>query len=220
MGFAKDVMTADRAVAPRRWPEGKEPLSLILAELCDETRHEGVTLGDIISRLGRRSFGALLFFFAIPNVLPLPPGSSSILGLPLLLLAPQVALGVREPWLPRKLDDHEFKRADLRRFFGKIIPMLEKVEFLSKPRLTWLFGAVGDRLIGLACTLLAFVLILPIPFGNLAPAICIGAFGLALFQRDGFIALAGYGLLAVCGGLIWGGVQVGINLLTKVIAAF
>jgi hypothetical protein len=213
-------MTAETIAAPRQWPAGKEPLSHILRELSDEGRTEAVTLGEIIHRLGPRSFGALLFFFAIPNVLPLPPGSSTILGLPLLLLAPQVALGVGEPWLPRKLDDHAFKPSDLRRFFGRIIPTLEKVEFLSKPRLTWMFGRVGDRVMGLLCTLLAIVLILPIPLGNLAPAFCIGAFGLALFQRDGIIALAGYGLFAVSTGLLWAGAKVGIALVTKAIETF
>ena len=50
-----------------------------------------VSVGEIVDRFGTRAFGALLFIFALPNLLPLPPGSSTVLGAPLLLLAPQVA---------------------------------------------------------------------------------------------------------------------------------
>lgn len=181
--------------------QAAEPLSTVLSELCHET-NDAISVGEIVDRFGSRAFGALLFIFAIPNVLPLPPGSSSILGLPLLLLAPQVAIGVRAPWLPRFAKDKTFKAADLQRLFSGIIPRLRSVERISRPRLGFMFGPVGDRLIGLICSLLAFVLILPIPLGNLAPALCIGALALGLFQRDGVIALVGYIMAAVSLGLL------------------
>jgi hypothetical protein len=196
-----------------------EPLSAILTEFCED-EHGAISVGEIVDRFGARAFGALLFIFSVPNVLPLPPGSSSILGLPLLLLAPQVAIGVRAPWLPRFIDDRKIKPSDLKRWLGRIIPRLRSVERLSRPRLLFLFGPIGDRVIGLICTLLACVLILPIPLGNLAPAICIGAFALALFQRDGVIALVGYLMASVSLGLLIlsaGAVSLAI---TKMIGAF
>ena len=182
--------------------EKREPLSGVLQDLCDEDPDIPITMGQIVERFGRRAFGALLFFFAIPNALPLPPGSSSILGLPILLFAPQVLLGFRRPWLPKFFYEREVKPTDLAKLFGAIIPRLEAVEKVSKPRLTFIFGPIGDRIIGAVCLLLGIVLIFPIPLGNLAPAICIGALGLGLFQRDGLIALAGYGVFAVSLGLL------------------
>lgn len=184
--------------SPRR---PAEPLSAILTEFCEDA-DGAISVGEIVDRFGPRAFGALLFIFSVPNVLPLPPGSSTILGLPLVLLAPQVALGVRAPWLPRFVDDRKIKPSDLKHWLGGIIPKLRSVEKLSRPRLHFLFGPVGDRVIGLICTLLALVLILPIPLGNLAPALCIGAFALALFQRDGVIALVGYLMASVSLGLL------------------
>ena len=65
---------------------------------------------------------------------------------------------------------------------------------VSKPRLVFLFGPVGERLIGLVCLALALVLILPIPGGNILPAMAVSALAFALIQRDGLIALIGYGL--------------------------
>ena len=183
----------------RRAPE---PLSKVLAELCVESGQGAITVGEIVDRFGSRAFGALLFIFAIPNVLPLPPGSSTVLGMPLVLLAPQVAIGVRAPWLPRFIDERHIKASDLARMFSRIIPRLRAVEKLSRPRLHYLFGPIGERLIGVVCTLLALVLILPIPLGNLAPAITIGALSLGLFQRDGVIVLIGYLFTAISIGLL------------------
>jgi hypothetical protein len=177
-----------------------QPLSAILRELCTEDR---ITVGEIVDRFGRRAFGALLFIFSTPNLLPLPPGSSTLLGAPLVLLSPQVALGVHAPWLPRFVDDREISGTDLTRFFGRLLPAVERFEKISRPRLLFLFGAMGDRLIGLVCTLLALVLILPIPFGNLLPALTIGVLAFSLVQRDGFFALLGYGLAAASGAVLF-----------------
>lgn len=181
--------------------DGRKPLSQMLTDLCDDPREETL-VGDIVHSFGRRAFGALLFVFAVPNMLPLPPGSSTVLGAPLMLLAPQIALGVAAPWLPHLVRRRSIKTNDLRGVFSRLLPMLQRVERLSRPRLFFLFGPVGDRLIGLICTLLAFVLILPIPFGNLLPAFTIGALALALFQRDGVIALIGYISAAISTGVL------------------
>lgn len=187
--------------------ERRRPLSELLADLGDDPDPQ-VTVGEIVHRLGRRSFGALLFVFSAPNWLPLPPGSSTFLALPLLLLAPQIALGIRGPWLPGFVDRRTLKRADLANGLNKLIPTLRKIEKVSRPRLTFLFGPLGDRLIGLTVTLLSLVLLLPIFLGNMAPAAAIAAFGLALVQRDGILALIGYAIAGVSVGLLVVGWQV------------
>jgi len=180
--------------------EGDRPISEILQELCEQ---DSVRIGDIIDRFGGRAFGALLFVFSIPNLLPLPPGSSTILGAPLLLLAPQLALGVSGPWLPRFVDNRSLSGADLDKAFGRLIPWVQRVERISRPRIELFFGAIGDRIIGAICSALAFVLILPIPLGNLLPALTIGFFGFALFSRDGIFAIVGYVLAGVSAFLIY-----------------
>ncbi len=173
-----------------------DSLSSLLKEL-GEGPPGPITVGEMIDHFGRRAFGAALFVFSAPNLLPLPPGSSTILGLPLLLIAPQLALGVRRPWLPKALARRSVDREVLTRAFARLIPSLQKVERLTAPRLSLLFGPIGDRLIGVVCTLLVLVLILPIPLGNMLPASAIAALGLSLVQRDGALALAGYLLAAL-----------------------
>lgn len=177
--------------------EHKQSLSEILKELCETPDEEAVTVGEIAQRLGRRSFGAFLFAFSVVNALPLPPGSTAVLGLPMLIIAPQVALGARSPWLPKAVRNRHLRGTDLDRLFGKALPRIEKAERLSRARLTFLFGPIGDRVIGLFITLLALVIVLPIPFGNMAPSITSAALSLALFQRDGVLALIGYAFTAI-----------------------
>ena len=166
------------------------PRSDSLRELGDQRRD--VTLAELVERFDNRAFGAVLFLFAVACALPLPPGSSTILGAPLVLLAPQVAMGSRTPWLPRGVRDRTLDAATLRHVSVRLAGLLERVERVSRPRLKFLFGEVGGRMIGVVCTLLALVLILPIPLGNVLPAAAVAAFSLALVLRDGALAILGY----------------------------
>src|SRR5271156_3852112 len=57
--------------------------------------------------------GPILFILTLPILLPLPPGVSMVLALPLLLVAPQIVIGRREIWLPKALSHRTIKRAPL-----------------------------------------------------------------------------------------------------------
>jgi hypothetical protein len=175
-------------------------LSELLNQLCEGSGP--LTVGEMVAHFGERAFGALLFAFSVPNLLPLPPGSSTILGAPLLLLAPQLMFGVQHPWLPRPVKNKTIDRAALAKALEKIIPRLRRFEKISKNRLDFVFGGFGDRLIGLVCTLLAAVLILPIPLGNMLPAASVGALSFGLVQRDGAVVLAGYGIALASVGIL------------------
>jgi hypothetical protein len=181
--------------------EDHRSLSALLQEL-NRGEADTILVDEVVDHFGRRAFGALLFIFALPNLLPLPPGSTTVLGLPLVLIAPQLALGVPNLWLPRALGRRAVRRADLRRAIDRFSPPLRRIERLLAPRLEWIFGPVGDRLVGLVCTVLAIVLILPIPLGNVLPALTIATLSLGLTQRDGVVGLAGYGLAAASVGVV------------------
>lgn len=160
-----------------------------------------LTVGQMLAAFDSRAFGAMLLVFGLLNTLPLPPGSSTILSLPILFLAPQIAMGADTPWLPRGLVDKPLKRGDLRGLFRRLGPIVRKMELITRPRLRPLFAPLGERAIGVICTLLALVLVLPIPLGNLAPGATVAVLALALLQRDGILALLGY-LMAVGSGAL------------------
>ena len=52
-----------------------------------------ISIGDVLNAFGDRAFGALMLLFAAPNMLPLPPGMSAVLGAPLLFITAQLMLG-------------------------------------------------------------------------------------------------------------------------------
>jgi hypothetical protein len=162
-----------------------------------------LTVGEMLDAFDSRAFGAMLFVFGALNTLPLPPGSSTILSLPILLLAPQIALGADAPWLPRRVVDRPLKRDELRGLFRRLTPIVKYMELITRPRLTWIFTPLGERMIGVVCTLLALVLVLPIPLGNLAPGATVAILSLALLQRDGLLALLGYLMAAVSAALLF-----------------
>jgi hypothetical protein len=178
-----------------------ESLSDVIESFGEDTRPV-LTVGQMLEQFDSRAFGAMLLVFGLLNCLPLPPGSSTILSLPILLLAPQIAWGSDIPWLPRKLIEHPLRRDDLRGLFRRLTPIVRRMELVTRPRLQILFGPVGERLIGVVCTLLALVLILPIPLGNLAPGATVAVLALALLQRDGLLVLLGYLMAAVSVGLL------------------
>jgi hypothetical protein len=181
--------------------EEAKPLSRLLREIASPPEGR-ISIDEIVRRFGRRALGGVLFVFSIPNLLPLPPGSSTVLGLPLVLAAPQLMAGSEKLWLPRSLACRGVDRAALAKGFDKLLPRLETIETLLAPRLGFLFGPWGDRVVGLVCTLLALVLILPIPFGNLLPACAVCLMSLGLMQRDGIVLLIGYAVAGVSAGVL------------------
>ncbi|MDH4384600.1 MAG: exopolysaccharide biosynthesis protein [Caulobacter sp.] len=191
------------------------PLSQVMADIAAEPGPM-VTVGEIVERLGGRAFGAMLFVFSAPNWLPLPPGSSTFLAAPLVVLTPQLLAGVKSPWLPEFIARRAIQRKTLAKAFGALIPWLKRIEHVSRPRLIFLFGPLGQHLIGAICLVLSLVLLLPIPLGNMAPAAAIALFGLAMVQRDGLLALLGLAVTAVSGGLL----LLAVGIITTAVNAF
>ena len=180
-------------------PAGSGALSTVLRSLAHDASRERVTVADLLAALGDRALGALLFVFAFPNVLPTPPGTSTILGAPLVFLAAQLAFG-RAPWLPSVVARRSMPRADFALLVRRIAPWLERAERLLRPRLTGLALPPMEYAVGGLCLLLAIVLVLPIPLGNMLPALAISLLALGVLERDGVWVLAG--LAAAAAGLV------------------
>ncbi|WP_454718420.1 exopolysaccharide biosynthesis protein [Caulobacter segnis] len=179
-----------------------------------------LTVGQMLEAFESRAFGAMLLVFGLLNCLPLPPGSSTILSLPILFLAPQIAMGAETLWLPRGLIEKPLKRADLRGLFKRLGPIVRSMELITRPRLRPMFAPLGERAIGVVCTLLALVLVLPIPLGNLAPGATVAVLALALLQRDGVLALLGYLMALGSGALLFVSAHVVVMAVRKLLGVF
>jgi len=177
------------------------PLSQVV---CDLARSEAATmsLGELVDAFGASALAGLILVFGLACALPLPPGATTVFGAPLLLLSPQLLFDQPAPWLPRKLRERRLAMPQLRRVLERMAPWLRRMEAVSRPRLGFVVGRQGRRLMGLICTVFAFVLILPIPLGNMLPAATVSVFSLALIQRDGVVAMAGYAFAAASVGVL------------------
>jgi hypothetical protein len=178
-------------------------LSQILTQIADDETRQRITLGDLIAALHDRAIGALIFVFAFPNTIPLPPGASSILGAPLLFLTAQLALG-RPAWLPKIIATRSIDRLHFATVVHRIAPWLARAERLLRPRVRILTQPPFEYLIGAVCLMLSIILFLPIPMGNMPPAIAICLFALAILERDGIWVLAAFGAAIAAVAIVWG----------------
>lgn len=161
-----------------------EKLSELLERLARQAG-DRVTIREIATALDDRSFGAFLLVFALPNLIPLPPGATMVLGLPMVFVAWQILIGYQKVWLPRALAEYAVDRATFQRMVERVSPWLRRAETWVRPRNWPLDGPLRERLFGLFVLLLAIICVLPIPFGNWPPAFAIAVLGVAHTERDG-----------------------------------
>jgi len=169
----------------------KRRLSALFADIAADPQRERVSVGDLLDAFSNRAFGPLIFIFAVPNMLPVTaPGFTAVLGLPLVFLTFQLMIGKPHPWLPRLIAERSFSREDFGRVERRLAPWLQRIERMIRPRLLALTEPLGERLIGLLGLVLAVIIFLPIPLGNMLPAFALSLLSLGLLERDGLMILA------------------------------
>ena len=198
---------------------GGPPLSDVLQRLAEDGERERISIGDLLAALSDRALGALLFVFACPNVLPALPGTSVILGAPLVLLAAQLAFK-RKPWLPGFIARRSMARPDFQALMHRVCPWLRRAEKMLRPRASaWALPPM-EYVVGLVCLLLAIVVLLPIPLGNMLPALAISLLALGVLERDGLWIVAGLATAAAAAVLVSGVVFASVQALLYVMVHF
>ncbi|MBF0143944.1 MAG: exopolysaccharide biosynthesis protein [Magnetococcales bacterium] len=201
----EDHVPADDELEPE--PPSRILASRLLHEFAERWGQERVRLRDIVDVLGDRAYGLLLLVFAAPNIIPSPvPGLSGILGVPLVLAAYQLAHGRRHPWFPSWLAERSIASADFRTAVGKVVPWLGRVERFLRPRYRAICRPPAERFLGAFCLILAVVMALPIPLGNMLPALAVSLIALGLIEHDGLAITTGIVLglvsLAIVAGVV------------------
>ena len=171
-------------------PVADEVTSVLLRRVLAELPTQNVRIGHVVRQLRRRSFGGLFILLAILGLLP---GISAFAGLAMIVPGVQLARGLRAPLLPRVVRRRVIDRDVLQAFGAKALPWLDRVERLVRPRWLALTFTPMPSVIGCIMVGLASVIILPLPFSNLPPAIAIFCLSLGMLERDG--VLIGIGLL-------------------------
>lgn len=197
-----DPATPDPEDDRRRDAAGRPPrkrLSDILTGIAGDTSRDVISIGNLMALLGGRARAALILIFAFPNALPAIPGTSGILGLPLLYLTFQMMLG-RMPWLPKIIADRGLPRDRFAQIIDKLVPWLSRLERTLRPRWLWLTRPRAEQFWGFVCLILAIVLTLPVPLGNMLPAFAICLIALGILEKDGVWVLLG--LVAAIAALV------------------
>lgn len=199
---------AEASPGPRERQRGPSAdarrMSELLRDLAAGEGPERISVGDVLGRLSGRSFGALILIFALPGLVPGPPGIGGIFGLLILFLGLQMAAGYDRPWLPRTITRRSITRADLQRMLARALPVLSKLERLCRPRLCGVTAGTAKRMIGLMVMVLGAALVVPVPLTNFLPAAAMVVLAVGFVERDGVVVLIGLVAGAVACAVVLG----------------
>lgn len=192
------------------------PLSQVFKDLSLSATAP-VSFTELEDAFTDRSFAALLTFFAILNLLPLPPGTGIVTGIPLVLVSVQMVMGRNTVWLPAFLRTKSISPERFRQVSDKVVPWLQWLERFIKPR-NWPFGRKqGDRWLGAFTTILGMSVVLPMPLSNWLPALATAIVGIALCERDGRLLFAGLTIGVVSIGIVAGFAFVAASVITYIV---
>jgi hypothetical protein len=190
-----------------------QPLHQRLRDAADALTHEPVAMAHLADMHGHGTRGALLVLLSAPCVLPVP-GVGNVLGIGLLLMALAIWRGQPADQLPARVAAWQMPAPWARRVLGLLARFYATTSRWTRERLphlvdgpqNWLAPKIG---------LMGGLIFLPIPFGNVLPAIALSLLGLGLLFRDGLAVLlsllagsvavaytAGLGVLAWHWGLV------------------
>jgi len=199
------------------------PLPARTSEVLRELAYaegERISFRELLLVLRDRAFGFTMLVFALPCCLPMPPGIPTICGFALVIISLNLIAVRRRLWLPSAIADRSIARADLRRIVHRLLPYLQWLERLCRPRLTALTEPVGKVFIGLVVLVLGFIMILPIPLiGNIPPGAATAVIAIGVTERDGLVVLIGLvtaaAAVAVAGAATWAAIHEIVKLVTS-----
>jgi hypothetical protein len=166
-----------------------------------------VTIRELLSTIGRRSYGPLLLLVGLVAISPITavPGLTWLTAGLTLVIALQMLVGRRTPWLPRRALDATVSRNLVVKGVSAARPWARRIDAMLKPRLTFLARPPFVNFIALAVIGAALITI-PlglIPFGPVPPSLAIVVFALGMTARDGLLLVLGFAGAAAATFLAW-----------------
>lgn len=161
---------------------------------------DGLTLRQMLDRVGPRSYSALLLVPALILVSPLSiiPLMPTLGGLIIVTIAVQAFFGRQSVWVPHLLAKRKLSTAQLTRAVTSLRKPAAWLDARSRGRLRFLTAPPLNRFALLAVITVAatwpFLEIVPMFTSVSAGGVALVAFGLMV--RDGFVLLAGYSVIA------------------------
>ena len=172
---------------------------------------EPMSLQQLFRLHGRSGAGGLLVVLTVPCLLPVP-GAGSLMSVGLLALAWMIWHYFPRVVMPRRVGRFTLSAPMARRALNGLAWMYEQAAHVLRPRMVWWVQARHRVWLAPLVALMAMVIFLPIPLGNIVPAIALLLIGLGLVFDDGLALLAGAlvgvamlaGMAALVGGVLHG----------------
>ena len=162
------------------------PASVVLETLHLAAPKDEVTVRWVLDHLDRQSFGVVLLLLAIVAVVP---GICSFAGLLIAISGLEMAVGRSQPYFPHWIASRPLHARRVRPVVTCAIAVLRRLEKVIHPR--WLpLANKLTRVVGITVFLASVRLILvPLPFSNVLPALVIAVVSLAYLEEDGLLLL-------------------------------
>lgn len=183
--------------------KNQEKVSKTLRDFVNGHVERDVTIGEMVHYFGDRAFGFLLMVFALICIIPLPiPGIHMFLAIPLFYLSIQQMIGRHQIWFPDKVNNYVIPKRALHDVGLKTVPWIERIEAISKQRLSFMARGVPFQIFGAIAFYITAFLSIPLPLTNLVPAIGIVFMAIGLLVRDGVFLIIG-SVIGVVWSLAW-----------------
>ncbi len=188
------------------------PIVQRLRDAAAAIQEERVSMRALAQAHGPEAHGTLLLLLAMPCLLPVP-GVGTVLGLGMAALAVAMWRGHCAPCLPPRVAELELPHHWARRVLVGLASAYALAGRHARARLSHLATSGRGSATALAVGLMATIVVMPIPFGNLLPALALVFIGLGLVFRDGVavilgLLMSGVALVATTGLLlmawVWG----------------
>ena len=187
-------------------------VSGIFLDLSKKEKDEKTRVGELLIDFRENGLLLMMMFFALPIAIPLPypPGFTTIMGIPLILLSFQMLFGFKQVVLPSKVSRYAISNSVIISISNKVVPLLRLLEKYIKPRFSYAKSTYCEQFIGLISLICAIAVAIPLPLTNSIPALGIVVMALGLLNRDGLVILLGLAVSII--GLFVAAVAVAASL--------
>lgn len=160
-------------------------------------------ISELIEDFHENGLLLAMIFFALPIAIPLPypPGFTTIMGVPLIILSIQMILGSKKIRLPEKINEYALKNSTLKSISNKIVPIIKNIEKYMKPRFSFARSVYCEQFIGVICLISSVAVAIPLFMTNAIPALGITVMALGLMNRDGLVVIGGF-IISIVGIIV------------------
>lgn len=162
------------------------------------------TLGGLIELFEEKAFALLFVLLLGVPALPIPTGGAThVFEIIAVLLALQLIAGRQHIWLPQRWRRIELAGKNRERFLGGLMKMIRRLERLSKPRFSFLFGSrVSNSVFGLLVIALSAGAFFAPPFTGLdtLPSLGVVLLSLGVLLEDVIVVIVA--LVIGAGGVL------------------